>query len=64
MRTVLLFLAVLFAAATACGAGAAVETPIVFGLTGGNIFHVNNSISMNNWFFMQSRCDGQTWTDN
>jgi hypothetical protein len=37
VRTVLLFLAVLFAAATACGAGAAVPTPIVFGLTGGNL---------------------------
>ena len=25
---------------------------------------VSNSISMNTWFFMQSRADGQTWTDN
>jgi hypothetical protein len=40
VRTLLLFLAVLFAATAACGAGAAgaaVDTPIVFGLTGGNL---------------------------
>ena len=42
VRTVLCSLAVLFAAATACGAGAAVDTPIVFGLSGGNMagYHV------------------------
>jgi hypothetical protein len=37
VRSLLFLLAVLFAAATACSAGAAVSTPIVFGLTGGNM---------------------------
>ena len=37
---------------------------IVVGMGDGSARNVTNSITMNNWFFMQSRNDGQTWTDN
>jgi prepilin-type N-terminal cleavage/methylation domain-containing protein len=37
---------------------------IVVGMGDGSARNVSNSITMNNWFFMQSRADGQNWTDN
>ncbi|HUR55420.1 MAG TPA: DUF1559 domain-containing protein [Gemmataceae bacterium] len=37
---------------------------VVVGMGDGTARTVANSISMNNWFFMQSRADGQNWTDN